>query len=83
MDQWQNHIWGSNNIQHQAQRICTGALRITTAALKMEVGEMPLELTQIAINYWINLQRNNPDRPTLDILKPCWEKTKRETRRFG
>ncbi|XP_037531102.1 uncharacterized protein LOC119408373 [Nematolebias whitei] len=49
------------------------------------MGEMPLAIRreQLAINYWINLKGNNPEHPTLDILKPSWEKEKKETRSFG
>ncbi|XP_013879364.1 uncharacterized protein LOC106528677, partial [Austrofundulus limnaeus] len=80
------HLEKLDNIQHQALRICTGAIRTTpTAALKVEMGEPSLELrrTQLAINYWINLKGNNPDHPTLDIIKPCWEKEKKKNRSFG
>lgn len=75
-----------DKIQHQALRLCTGAIKTTsTAALQVEMGEMPLEMrrTQLALSYWIKLQGHSLDHPAQSILKPCWEKEKKETRSFG
>lgn len=75
-----------DNIQYQALRLCSGAIRTTpTAALQVEMGEMPLELrrTQLSLNYWVNLKGHNADHPTQGILKQCWEKEKKETKSFG
>uniref|UniRef100_A0A1A8L2C0 Reverse transcriptase domain-containing protein n=1 Tax=Nothobranchius pienaari TaxID=704102 RepID=A0A1A8L2C0_9TELE len=75
-----------NSIQNQALRLCTGAFRTTPiAALQVEMGEMPIELRreQLALNYWANLRGQKDDHPTLDILKPCWEKEKKDTKSFG
>ena len=46
---------------------------------------MPLELrrAQLSLNYWIDLKGHNEDHPTHDILKQCWEKERRETKKFG
>uniref|UniRef100_A0A1A8H245 RNase H type-1 domain-containing protein n=1 Tax=Nothobranchius korthausae TaxID=1143690 RepID=A0A1A8H245_9TELE len=49
------------------------------------MGEVPIEIRreQLALNYWANLQGQTADHPTLGILKPCWEKEKKEMRSFG
>ena len=75
-----------DNIQYQALRVCTGAIKTTpTAALQVEMGEMPLELrrVQLSLNYWINLRGHSQDHPAQSTLKPCWEKERRETKSFG
>uniref|UniRef100_A0A3Q2ZQ74 Reverse transcriptase domain-containing protein n=1 Tax=Kryptolebias marmoratus TaxID=37003 RepID=A0A3Q2ZQ74_KRYMA len=80
------HLLKIDNIQHQALRLCTGAFKTTpTAALEVEMGEMPLDLrrTYLEISYWLNLQGNGYDHPNLEILRPCWEKEKKEMRSFG
>uniref|UniRef100_A0A3Q3BE46 Reverse transcriptase domain-containing protein n=1 Tax=Kryptolebias marmoratus TaxID=37003 RepID=A0A3Q3BE46_KRYMA len=80
------HLVKLDTIQNQALRLCTGAFKTTpVAALEIEMGEMPLDLrrTKLEINYWLNLQGNNVDHPTLEILNPCWEKEKKELRSYG
>lgn len=80
------HLDKLDRIQHQALRLCTGAFKTTpTAALEVETGEMPLDLrrTTLGINYWLNLMSNKGGHPTLEILKPCWEKEKKEMRSYG
>ena len=75
-----------DNIQYQALRVCTGAIKTTpTAALQVEKGVMPLELrrVQLSLNYWINLRGHSQDHPAQSTLKPCWEKERRETKSFG
>lgn len=75
-----------DNIQYQAMRLCTGALKTTpTAALQVEMGEMPLDMRrlQISVTYWVNLQGHSQDHPTQNTLKPCWEKEKRDSKSFG
>ena len=66
--------------------MCTGAFKTTpTAALQVEMGEISLEMrrTQLSVTYWVKLQGHSLDHPTQDILKPCWEKEKKETDSFG
>ncbi|XP_037531828.1 uncharacterized protein LOC119409038 [Nematolebias whitei] len=80
------HLDKLDSIQHQALRLCTGAFKTTpTAALEVETGEMPLDLrrTKLGINYWLNLMGNKEGHPTQEILKPCWEKEKKEMRSYG
>ncbi|XP_035984330.1 uncharacterized protein LOC118557933 [Fundulus heteroclitus] len=75
-----------NIIQHQALRICTGAFKTSsTAALQVEMGEMPLKVRrdQLSLNYWSNLQGQRKDHPTLEVLKPGWEKEKKQLKSFG
>ncbi len=75
-----------DNIQHRVLRLCTGAIRTTPiAALQVEIGEMSLEMrrVQLSVNYWVNLQGHSQEHPTLDTLKPCWEKERKKIKSFG
>lgn len=81
-----SHLKKLDNIQHQALRLCSGAIRMTPAsALQIEMGEMPLELRriQLSLNYWPNLKGHDENHSTQDTLRPCWEKERRETKCFG
>ncbi len=75
-----------DNIQHQVLRLCTGAIKTTPiTALQVEMGEMSLEMrrVQLSVNYWVNLQGHSQEHPTLDTLKPCWEKERKKMKSFG
>ncbi len=41
------------------------------------------EKVQLSVNYWVNLQGHSQEHPTLDTLKPCWEKERRKIKGFG
>ncbi len=75
-----------DNIQHQVLRLCTGAIKTTPiTALQVEMGEMSLEMrrVQLLVNYWVNLKGHSQEHPTLDTLKPCWEKERKKIKSFG
>ncbi len=38
---------------------------------------------QLSVNYWVNLQGHSQEHPTLDTLKPCWEKERKKIKSFG
>ncbi len=48
------------------------------------MGEMSLEMrrVQLSVNYWVNLQGHSQEHPTLDTLKPCWEKERKKIKSF-
>ncbi len=75
-----------DNIQHQVLRLCTGAIKTPPiTALQVEMGEMSLEMRRVhlSVNYWVNLQGHSQEHPTLDTLKPCWEKERKKIKSFG
>lgn len=47
-------------------------------------GDAPptLRIMQLSLNYWVN-QGYEQDRPTWCVLKPCWEKEKKDVKCSG
>ncbi|XP_013884271.1 uncharacterized protein LOC106532689 [Austrofundulus limnaeus] len=73
-------------IQYQALRLCTGAIRTTPiSALLVEMGEIPLYLRrlQLRLSYWSYLKGHYENHPCQEILKPSWEKGKKNLKSLG
>ncbi|XP_053089092.1 uncharacterized protein LOC113540370 [Pangasianodon hypophthalmus] len=56
-----------------------------TAALQVEMEEMPLDLRRIelSLRYWVNIIGHSQEHPARVVLKPFWEKGKKEIKTFG
>lgn len=73
-------------IQHQALRICCGAIRTTpVAAIQVEMGEMPLCIRreQLATVYWANLKGHCANHRSQAVLQECQEHLCDKIRSFG
>lgn len=73
-------------IQHQALRICCGAIRTTpVAAIQVEMGEAPLCLRreQLAVVYWANLRGHCANHMSQAVLQQCQERRSTKIGSFG
>lgn len=56
---------------------------VTVLQVEMEKMALGLRREQLRLTYWANLQGQGKDHPTLEVLKPCWEKGRRKLKSFG
>lgn len=63
-----------DTIQHQALRLCCGAVKtIPIPALQVKMEEMLLEMRQFQMTYWANLKGHDVNHPNQKLLEPCQE----------
>lgn len=73
-----------DTIQHQALRLCCGAVKTTPIpALQVEMEEMLLDMRRLQMAYWANLKGHDVNHLNQKLLEPCQEMENQQMRRFG